>query len=278
MKNVLRGAAAAAVASVALFASSAFAQTGPIPLPTDSVHGGSGLIVSIWDTTKDISMVSYLGVDYPAAQPGTLTSHDFGLLSGFGTTFSTSSTANLVYTVFATKGFGAATGTGFVTTGPLGGSLGTPPIPNNGNVTAAISAANSFIGSVNNSCGATVPCVSDATQAVPLNTAAFAGQESWGDTYNGALSQASASSAVGTALGFFSVVKSGTLAGNPAVVTVFGNETTGFGQWLLTAGGNLSYSIAASSPVPLPAALWLLMSGCAGLATIGRRRKAALTA
>jgi hypothetical protein len=43
----------------------------------------------------------------------------------------------------------------------------------------------------------------------------------------------------------------------------------------LSTSGDLTYTIAGVSAVPLPAAVWLLGSGLLGLAGIGRRKKAA---
>ena len=56
--SLARVTTAAAIAAIALSAPAAFAQTSPIPLPSNAV--GSGAIVSIWDTTKDVSLVAYL--------------------------------------------------------------------------------------------------------------------------------------------------------------------------------------------------------------------------
>jgi hypothetical protein len=179
----------------------------------------------------------------------------------------------LVYSVFATKGAGPATGQTVLTTGPTD-AFGLGAV-NNGNITQVISAANSFFGQLNTACGATVPCVSDGTVNPTINTAAFAGQLGWGSRYNGGLSQADASGAVGTALDFYSLQKSGSTATLAANVTRFQNGA-GAGQWLLTTSGGLTYSIGAVSAVPVPAALWLLLSGFGGLATIGRRRSAAV--
>jgi len=269
---------AAAIASLALTAPAVFAQTSPIPAPANST--GSGVIVSIWDTTKAVSLVAYLGVggnafNFSDASVANLTPSsgltiNFDTLTDFGTTFAGSNPANLVYTVYAGKSSGAATTQTFLTTGPLSGGLGTPPIPNNGNVTAINTAGNSFFGSVNAACPSTPSCRSDGSLA--LNTAAFAGGTNWGDTYNGGLTQASAAGAVGTALGFYSVTKTGSTATTGANVVQYAN-TAGVGQFFLTTDGHLSYTIPAG--VPLPAAGWLLLSGLAGVMSIRRRRTGA---
>ncbi len=68
-------------------------------------------------------------------------------------------------------------------------------------------------------------------------------------------------------VGFFSLTTNGGTilplgSGNPATKGALGN-------WTLASDGTLSY--AAPSTVPLPAAVWLMFSGLAGLVGIGRR-------
>jgi hypothetical protein len=49
------------------------------------------------------------------------------------------------------------------------------------------------------------------------------------------------------------------------------NNSTGAGLWTLSGDGVLSYSLAGTQ-VPLPAAVWLMLSGLTGLGVMGRRR------
>jgi hypothetical protein len=81
------------------------------------------------------------------------------------------------------------------------------------------------------------------------------------------------SGVVGTALNFFNTLKSGRTGVNN---TEYANST-GNGFWFLSASGDLSWNVptGAVAPVPVPAAVWLFMSGLAGLGAIGRRRVAA---
>ncbi|MGD9842709.1 MAG: VPLPA-CTERM sorting domain-containing protein [Steroidobacteraceae bacterium] len=53
------------------------------------------------------------------------------------------------------------------------------------------------------------------------------------------------------------------------------NATQYAGIWSLDLANNLlSYTVSPSSPVPVPAAIWLLLSGLGGLGVIGRRKAA----
>jgi hypothetical protein len=274
-------------AASALLAPAAFAQVAdPLPLnnnnpsavipPTGSY--GSGLTVSIWDTTKNVSLVEYLGqagtgMNFSDALPANLAPSgglvlDFGTLTGFGSTFANSSLNNLVYEVTAgsTVGLGA-TAQKFETTGPIAG-VGAV---NNGNVNTAVGAINTFYGAVNAACPASVGCQSDAS--LSLNTAAFAGMASYADHYNGSgLPLASAAASVGSPLAFYLIGKTDSTATHNASVTQYANAS-GIGQWLLNSDGHLTYTIPGTvGTVPLPAGLWLLLSGLSGIAAIGRRR------
>ena len=83
---------------------------------------------------------------------------------------------------------------------------------------------------------------------------------------------------VGTAAGFYSYV-SNQLAGTSSVTPYAytdaqGNSLEGF--WLLSATGDLSWNLIASTgtmaTTPLPPAVWLFASGLIGLGLIGRRK------
>jgi hypothetical protein len=80
---------------------------------------------------------------------------------------------------------------------------------------------------------------------------------------------AGASGNIGSALGFYSLRRSSPGAGDPLVAAQYANAN-GLAQWLLTADGQLSFT--APAPVPLPAAVWLLLSGLAGMGVVTRRK------
>jgi len=239
--------------------------TGPIPTGTD---GNSGLILSVWSPSLPLSLIYYTGLTYSQVQRADITpeaglSLDFGFIPQWNTL---ASATDLVYHLVAVDGLGNAAAREVLTTAGLGLD---PFSVNNGQINL-ISGSNSFVnvaGQVNGSptCGVVNPC-----------TAVDAQQIAWDTNLGGQLS-VSAAGAVGTALGFYSIV-GGTPAANaqtPAIVSRFENAN-GLGTWLLSEAGQLTYTIAgATTVVPLPAAAWLLLSGLAGFGVISRRRNAA---
>jgi hypothetical protein len=73
----------------------------------------------------------------------------------------------------------------------------------------------------------------------------------------------------------YQLSKNGLKAPNQTAFT----NASGTGTWLLTAAGDLTYTIPGSAPpVPLPAAAWLFASGLLGLAGVGRRRSTVVAA
>ena len=233
----------------------------PIPQGTTD---DSGLILSVWSPTLPLSLIYYTGLAYLQLQPNDITPAE-GLELDFGTIPNWDALAgasDLVYHLIAVDGNGANAARGFVTTAGhgLGGFTAT-----NGDVNAITGSAAyvNIVGQVNLACPSTNPCTSVDAQ-----------QNAWDASYNGQLNTVAAGS-VGTALGFYQVtgVAGGTNAS--ANVTRFEN-VSGLGTWLLTTAGELTYTIAgATTVVPLPAAVWLLLSGLAGFGAISRRRNAA---
>jgi hypothetical protein len=77
------------------------------------------------------------------------------------------------------------------------------------------------------------------------------------------------SALLGSSMSFYQIATN-----NPASTTIAAIQSTFLGTWLMTAGGALSYTVAA---VPLPAPVLLLLSSLAMLGLIGRRRSSVVS-
>lgn len=280
-------AAALLVASCAAFAQPSVPLPQPVAGPTpDADTGNSGIIVSVFDTVRGVSLVQYLGLRMDDLLPTSASGApegglllDFGKLggaNGSGTSwsdvFGASDTANIQYEVSAFD---------YTTTNVsdtfIGKRLATTLVSSsaikNTAFSPAITNGRSFIASGLNSssaqaCAGGNPCVALATVEPD-----YAGAGSMGPKYGNQL-PVNASTTVDNAMAFYLVSANSNNGLTTLAVTTQYKNSANIAQWLLTSGGNLTYSLAAANVVPLPAAVWLLMSGLAGVGVIGRRRAA----
>lgn len=266
-----------AAASLLLVGTAAMAQTvppqpAPGPVPSSQTENG-GVIVSIWDSVRGVSLVQYLGLRLNDILPtGTNMQTpgftlNFGTIGEYGSVFGSSDAANIVYHVTASDSVGGAvSGRRTATTAALG-----QPFTISGARSRDVAAAiQTYIDDriINpNSCNGANPCI-----ATSPSDFQYAGLDSFGAFLNLQM-PVNASAAVDTALGFY-FITSPTTTQQPGVVSAY-QASTGFSSWLLSSSGVLTYSVP---PIPLPAAVWLLLSGLAGLVTVGRRRNAAVAA
>jgi hypothetical protein len=275
----------AAVAALTLTASAAMAQltvppqpaAPPTPLPST---GNSGIIVAAWDSRLGVSLVQYLGLSLDqflaGGTPDTGYSPlSFGKLSGWDSVFGSSAATDIQYEVVAADSVADAggflyQGKRLLTTLASNPASGINTVALNG----AVTAVNNFFPS----CSATNPCL-DTTGSGAGN---YAGKAQFGSRYNSQL-PTSAAATVDTGLKFFLVSGATVSSGDPfdedgqakaTILPLHNSDANNIGTWLLTSGGTLTYSLAAVSSVPLPAAVWLLLSGLAGVGVVGRRRAA----
>lgn len=258
MQFSLKAAVAAAVA-LALGSTSALAVEG-----NSTTAGNSSLIVNVYDSVLGISVVKDLGLNYLDFLDAAVTPD-----SGFSTSFSVdmsafagSNASNIKWSVYAADAQGNFTNTEMLTTAAL--NLGAVPGVNV-NVVAAIGASGmqSVFSQWNTVCGA----ASETCTGTGFSSTYFG---EYGEDYNNGLT-VPASGELNSALGFYALRRSSTLAQDALISTQYANSGH-LAQWLLTSAGTLTYSVA---PVPLPAALWLLLSGLAGVGVVGRRKSAA---
>jgi hypothetical protein len=234
--------------------------SGPTPVPG---MGAGGLIVEVWDTQTGHSLSEWLGGDTttfggPAATGGV---SDYGILGGsaFASTFSSSEVAagNVQFVVEAANA-ATATPTVDITVSTLGKVTGSGVSTVAGHLTSGIS------GTMNGAtaCANVNPCIALNGASDPNFAVTTLGTTAMGATKTSGL-------AGGAALDFYQVVSTGSALGTQTLVQFA--SAVGAATWTLSATGDLEYSVP-TSPVPLPAAVWLLGSGLLGLLGVGRRK------
>jgi hypothetical protein len=229
--------------------------------------GNSSLFITVFDPVLGASVVQDLGLNYADFLRSTVATDD-GFLANFSVDMSVfsqvgSNGSDLRYSIFAGDALGNYTSTEVIGTAALG-ALGATISGINSNVVGMLgsSGAANVFAQWNNTCGtSSTTCVGTAFGSTYFGNFA--------DDFNGL--PVPAAGAVGSALGFYSLRRSSPGAQDALVSAQYANSQH-VAQWLLNADGSLSYTLPAV--VPLPAAIWLLLSSLAGLGVVGRRKAA----
>ncbi len=268
--------------ALALGAQAALAFDGPST-------GGSGqngnLVLTVFDEVKGNSLVQVL--QNPAVGDGTINYTEFTPAAvtpntGLNLTFNVdlsfftsngSSLSNLKYTIFAGDAQGVVNASGGQQGVFFTAAQGVPFTGASQITTNLISTMNTQYQNIASTFGAAA-LSGTGTNFGAGYFGAITGGGAWGETFGNAL-PVSGAAALNTSLGFYYSTKVSATSSTPAPTIAFANAN-GLASWNLSSAGLLTYAIAgATSEVPLPAAVWLLLSGIGGLGVVGRRRTVA---
>jgi hypothetical protein len=190
--------------------------------------------------------------------PGTTLNFSLTGLAG-DLSANSAATPNLVYDVTAAGQSGSIAKAGsftLATTFDPGVSLATIAALQSGAVASAVNTNNTWLSNF----GSTNPSFTTTTADANYANA----------NYNAALNTFAVNAAAGTgnSLSFYELVS------NKSTTSLIQTPTVFAGTWSINLSSDtLTYSVPGSSPVPLPPSVWLMISGLAGVAVLGRRRK-----
>jgi hypothetical protein len=270
LKSLVATAALALVSLPSLAQVTVPPQPAPGPIPGTGGTNGGGLFVYAFDTVRGVSVSQYLGLTLDQFMPdvaNTITAPlNFGTLGGWDSIFGASEDENIRWAVVAgdSTAPGAQANRRLLTTSANDSvtALNSAVI---GGISSITAFSNRLLGDSCNS-GALNPC--NATAAADPHYAGRLGNNLNDIVGGGSRLPFINTSIVGDSMAFWLLTTTAT-PGNSNISRY--QNTAGLGRWLLSAGGELSYALPA---IPLPAGVWLLMSGLAGFAAVGRRRQA----
>jgi len=265
--------------ALALTSAGAFAQTVPTPPYTTVNTGPNGSLMLTLFSTNDATPFSYsfnTGLNFNDVNvagmntPGlTLTWSLTNLATDLGTSAGVAALANgLVFDVSAASAGALATAGGLkilTTADPTSVTLANVAATTAGILQSSVAQNTTFLTALGGAgmTGAT-PVNGYYTSTTIDPTYANA---NYNQTYNNLGFTAAGSTS--SALPFYLM----TNAARSTTTTPIVAPTVDAGTWTINlTADTLTYSVGGSS-VPLPASLWLLMSGVAGVLVLGRRRK-----
>jgi hypothetical protein len=230
--------------------------------PDNGTIGGGSLFVTVFDTTNNESFTTDLGLLYgafinnTALNVNTIRPEAFKELSYNlnMSVFADNNPANLLFNVYAGDARGGNGSKGQIIT------ANATPTSNNGQMNGVNTAAAGLTTVFNQNCpGTATGCAGN-----------FGATNLWGSFINGQFTVGSGA-AFDTPIAFYLVAGANTLSGTALTTPTQFADANGAWTWLLAADGTLTFSGQTPAPIPLPAAVWLLLSGLAGIGAIGRR-------
>lgn len=253
----------------ALAAALALAAAAPVFAAqiVDGTSGHSDLVMSAWDPVAQTGYAMNLNIQMNgfAGNSNLSFAPDANMAAFLGKV----SPANILWNIVAVDSTGSPT---------VGGELNvfstadtTPAAPQNIKMGSAVSQENTYFAYVN---GLTTgdggsPALSSGNSVYHTATSAidyaYAGSGTHNSTFGGAFAFSNAG-ALGQSLNFYEISSVTGTKLTKTKVTPFAG-----GTWTLSSNGALNYAVT-TSPVPVPAAAWLFVSGLLGLVGVSRRK------